>query len=45
MNAPGWIFATLDPALVAAVREHGAMRNHRDFPRGPVARPVPAVFA
>jgi len=45
MNAPGWVFATLDPALVAAVREHGAMRNHRDFPRGPVARPVPAVFA
>ncbi len=44
MDAPGWVFATLDPALVEAVREHGAVRNHRDFPRGPVSRPVPAVF-
>lgn len=44
MDAPGWVFCRLDPALVAAVREHGAVRNHADFPRGPIARPEPAVF-
>jgi predicted amidohydrolase len=45
MDTPGWVFATLDPALIAHVREHGAVRNHRDFPRGPMAPPRPAAFA
>jgi predicted amidohydrolase len=45
MDAPGWVFATLDPARVDAVRAQGAVRNHRDFPRGPVPRPRIAVFA
>lgn len=45
MDTPGWVFATLDPARVDAVRANGAVRNHRDFPRGPVPRPRLAVFA
>lgn len=45
MDSPGWVFASLDPALLDHVREHGAVRNHRDFPRGPMPRPTAAVFA
>jgi predicted amidohydrolase len=45
MDAPGWLFHTLDPALITHVRDHGAVRNHRDWPRRPVPRPQPAVFA
>jgi predicted amidohydrolase len=45
MDAPGWLFHTLDPALVAEVRAHGAVRNHRDWPRRPVPAPRPACFA
>ena len=41
----GWVFATLDPALIEAVREHGAVRNHRDWPRAPIPAPTPAEFA
>ena len=41
----GWVFATLDPALIEAVREHGAVRNHRDWPRSPIPAPMPAEFA
>lgn len=45
MDAPGWVFASLDPAAIARVREEGAVRNHRDWPRAPLPRPEPAVFA
>lgn len=45
MDAPGWIFHTLDPVLITQVREHGAVRNHRDWPRRPVPPPQPARFA
>jgi predicted amidohydrolase len=44
-DVPGWLFHTLDPALIAEVREHGAVRNHRDWPRRPVPPPQPAIFA
>ncbi|WP_439552723.1 carbon-nitrogen hydrolase family protein [Falsiroseomonas sp.] len=43
-DQPGWMFATLDPALIDHVRAHGAVRNHRDFPRGPMPRPEVASF-
>ncbi|WP_439594696.1 carbon-nitrogen hydrolase family protein [Falsiroseomonas sp.] len=45
MDVPGWVFATLDPDLVEEVRAHGAVRNHRDWPRRPVPAPKPAIFA
>jgi predicted amidohydrolase len=45
MDAAQWVFCELDPARIAAVREHGAVRNHRDWPRRPVPPPEPAVFA
>ncbi len=45
LDAPGWVFCDLDPARIAAVREHGAVRNHRDWPDGPVPPPAPARFA
>jgi predicted amidohydrolase len=32
MDAEGWVFATLDPALLEAVRAEGAVRNHADWP-------------
>ncbi len=35
LDEPGWVFAELDPARLDAVREGGAVRNHRDWP-GPV---------
>ncbi len=44
-DQPGWVFCTLDPAKLDEVREHGAVRNHRDWPRSPLPRPEPAVFA
>ncbi len=40
-----WVFCTLDPARIAAVREHGQVRNHRDWPRRPFNAPLPAEFA
>jgi predicted amidohydrolase len=45
MDRPGWVFTELDPARIEAVRQHGAVRNHADFPRGPLPRPAPASFA
>jgi predicted amidohydrolase len=45
MDAPGWVFCTLDPALIEAVRRDGAVLNHRDWPRAPFASPKPAHFA
>lgn len=44
MDAPGWLFHRLDPALIAEVRQHGAVRNHRDWLRRPLPVPKPAVF-
>ncbi len=44
-DTPGWVFASLDPALIGAVREHGAVRNHRDWPKAPIPAPTPAEFA
>jgi predicted amidohydrolase len=35
LDEPGWVFATLDPALLAEARENGAVRNHRDWPAPP----------
>jgi predicted amidohydrolase len=35
LDAPGWLFATLDPAAIATVRNNGAVRNHRDWPVPP----------
>ena len=45
MDAPGWVFCTLDPALIEAVRRDGAVLNHRDWPRAPFAPPKAAFFA
>lgn len=45
MDQPGWLFAELDPARIERVREEGAVRNHRDWPRGPVGTPRPAEFS
>jgi predicted amidohydrolase len=44
-DAPGWVFAEVSRADVERVREEGAVRNHRDWPRGPMAATEPAVFA
>jgi predicted amidohydrolase len=32
MDTPGWVYADLDPVLLAAVRADGAVFNHRDYP-------------
>jgi predicted amidohydrolase len=45
LDAPQWVFCTLDPARLDEVRENGAVRNHRDWPRRPVPPPTPAEFA
>ncbi len=45
MNTPGWLFHTLDPAAITAVRQHGAVRNHLDWPHEPMPTPQPAAFA
>jgi len=45
LDAPGLLFTELDPARLEAVRADGAVRNHRDWPRAPIPRPMPAVFA
>ena len=45
MDTPGWVFAELDPARIAHVRAHGAVRNHHDWPRVPVPPPQPAKFS
>jgi predicted amidohydrolase len=39
-DEPGWVFATLDPATLDAVREEGAVRNFRDWPEPPGECPV-----
>lgn len=35
LDEPGLVFAELDPALIAAVRQDGGVRNHRDWPSHP----------
>jgi predicted amidohydrolase len=40
-----WVFATLDPARIEAVRREGAVFNHRDWPRQGFAQPAPATYA
>ncbi len=45
LDQPGWVFCTLDPARLDAVRTDGQVLNHRDWPAAPFARPVPADFA
>ncbi len=32
-DATGWLWADLDPVRLDLVREHGAVRNHRDWPQ------------
>ena len=32
LDTPGWLYADLDPARLAAVRQEGAVLNHRDYP-------------
>ena len=32
-DATGWLWADLDPVRLDVVREHGAVRNHRDWPQ------------
>lgn len=32
-DKPGWVFADIDMAGIAAVREHGQVFNYRDWPR------------
>jgi predicted amidohydrolase len=44
-DAAQWVFCALDPARLDHVRAHGAVRNHRDWPRAPIPAPMPAVFA
>jgi predicted amidohydrolase len=43
-DAPQWLFCALDPARLAEVRDNGAVRNFRDWPRRPFPRPEPAEF-
>jgi len=45
LDVPGLVLAHLDPARLLAVREDGAVRNHRDWPRAPIPAPPHAVFA
>ena len=45
LDMPGWVFCDLDPARLDEVREHGAVRNHRDWPTVHFATPLPARFA
>lgn len=42
-DAAGWLWADLDPARLDAVREHGAVRNHRDWPPWSQAGPAAAA--
>ena len=40
MDVPGWLYADLDPAALAAVRQDGAVLNHRDYAHPPPPCPV-----
>jgi predicted amidohydrolase len=39
-DAPGWVFADLDPARIETVRRDGAVRNHVAWPPAPPPCPV-----
>jgi predicted amidohydrolase len=42
LDQGGWVFVTLNPETLDAVRENGAVRNCRDWPaQVPAARPLP----
>lgn len=43
--ASGWVAAALDRAALERVREDGAVRNFRDFPRAPLPACGPAEWA
>ena len=43
MDAAEWLFADLDPAALAAVRQDGAVRNHLSWPANPPSCPVVAL--
>ena len=40
LDAPGWLFAELDPGALEAVRRDGAVRNHQDYAPAPPPCPV-----
>jgi predicted amidohydrolase len=40
LDAPGWVYADLDPERLAAVRRDGAVRNHLAWPPPPPPCPV-----
>ncbi len=40
LDAAQWVYADLDPARIDAVREAGAVRNHRSWPETPPPSPV-----
>lgn len=40
LDEPGLVFADLDPARIATVRETGGVFNHRDWPAAPAGAPV-----
>ncbi len=40
LDMPSWLYVTLDPARLDAVRADGAVRNHRDWPEPPPPCPV-----
>lgn len=42
-GAPGWVFATISPRRVSAVRRHGAVRTLAHWPEQPGAQALPAV--
>ncbi|GAJ29691.1 carbon-nitrogen hydrolase family protein [Acidomonas methanolica] len=46
LNAGGWAVATLDPTVLEDVRQNGAVRNCRDWPRAvPRATTLPFSFS
>lgn len=44
-DAPGAVIADLDPGAIERVREHGAVRSHRDWPDEPVGCTVVSPVA
>jgi predicted amidohydrolase len=44
-DAPGAVIADLDPGVLEWVREHGAVRNHRDWPVEPVTCAIVSTLA
>jgi predicted amidohydrolase len=45
LNAPGWVYAEIDQAMVEKVRREGAVLNHRDWPRAPIEPVTRAAFS